>query len=921
MLNSGKSILPHSTQKHSDLFSWQSLRRSCFLLVLLLITFLSPLKAQEISTEDLQNYKKQCVDLVSFLEFTLNLVGNPETSTRDKDIIINQSYLKMFRDSAVQVEDDLEESRRVATNKDVQAYLKDVDFFFESVVFDMTVEDVSHHLNEDGQIYFLITLTRNLQAVNVKGDTLNINQPRFIEVNLDQEEKDLKIASIYTTKLSEEEELSNWWNELPYEWKLFFGDRVSVSDNLTMLDVLRTNGRANVGDTVVVEAKSDILVINDSVTVLDMLALSDTLDLGDTVFLGEADTIVLSHPIIYSHIRQLVEAKSLDLSYQNQIFDLSPLSKLTQLKELNIEGTGVSSLLPLRNLTKLEVLRCGKTDISSLAPLKYAFDLKELYCQQTPIRSLSPAQNFSKLEKLYCFETRIDSLDLLQNLTRLREILCFRTNISDLSPLANLKQLNLLNCSNTLVNSLVPLGNLTNLEVLDIEGNFVANLAPLSGTRSLRLLFADSTKIRDLAPLSRLPNISKIYCDNTSIDQRQANQFMRNRSGVLVIYESAQLADWWNQLVPDWKKVFGMYVQLGLNPTREQLHEVANIEKVDIFGHPSITTLEPLSMLINLKELKCSQTKIGDLQPLSDLVGLEKLECINTSVNNLAPLSKLSGLRELQLSETQVSDVSPLASVSSLEILNIDKTPVSDISALAGLENLKVVYGDGTQINNVQVKGISKINSDVLIIYQTPVLEVWWSQLPDSWKLIFRSQVQTSEVPTREQLHSMLGISVLNIPESSNITSLEALEGCYRLKELRFNDTPISSLMPLLNLSSLESLHCAKNPISDLAPLAALPNLKVLNIENTPVSDLTPLANLRKLEDLRCGGTQIKKLNPLAALNALKRLDCYNTDVRSLKPLEGLPNLLRLTCYNTKLNVKKVANFKKTHSNTEVVFY
>ena len=53
------------------------------------------------------DYKERTERLVSFLEFMLNTVGSESTSTRDKDVIITQSYSKIFRDAKVQVEDDL----------------------------------------------------------------------------------------------------------------------------------------------------------------------------------------------------------------------------------------------------------------------------------------------------------------------------------------------------------------------------------------------------------------------------------------------------------------------------------------------------------------------------------------------------------------------------------------------------------------------------------------------------------------------------------------------------------------------------------------------------------------------------------------------------------------------------------------------
>ena len=84
------------------------------------------------STEpDVESYKPKVQDLIEFLEYALNTIGDPETPARDKNVIITQSYLKAFKDEKVQVEDDLNENRDMITHKNVQAYLSDVDFFFK----------------------------------------------------------------------------------------------------------------------------------------------------------------------------------------------------------------------------------------------------------------------------------------------------------------------------------------------------------------------------------------------------------------------------------------------------------------------------------------------------------------------------------------------------------------------------------------------------------------------------------------------------------------------------------------------------------------------------------------------------------------------------------------------------------------------
>ena len=50
------------------------------------------------SKEEISGYKEKVEDQVRFFEYLLNTVGNSETPARDKDVVIRESYLKIFRD-------------------------------------------------------------------------------------------------------------------------------------------------------------------------------------------------------------------------------------------------------------------------------------------------------------------------------------------------------------------------------------------------------------------------------------------------------------------------------------------------------------------------------------------------------------------------------------------------------------------------------------------------------------------------------------------------------------------------------------------------------------------------------------------------------------------------------------------------------
>ena len=117
-----------------------------------------------------EQYKEEASSLVYFMEYALNVLGDPTAATAEKEVIIHESYLKVFRDEKVQIEDDLVAKRGVVTYKDIQAYLKDVNFFFKEVQFEFTIDEVTHHFSEDNQLYFLVSLTRHLKGLSVDGE-------------------------------------------------------------------------------------------------------------------------------------------------------------------------------------------------------------------------------------------------------------------------------------------------------------------------------------------------------------------------------------------------------------------------------------------------------------------------------------------------------------------------------------------------------------------------------------------------------------------------------------------------------------------------------------------------------------------------------------------------------------------------------
>ena len=864
------------------------IKHYCFL-ILICTTVTTFGQSQSPDSTYIRKYSGQLRQMVSYLQFTLNTLGSGQTPTREKEIIIQQSYSKLFLDEKVQIEDDLAGERSTMTNKDVQAYLKDVDFFFKNASFELIVEDISWSRNEDGQGFFTIRLSRHLNATNYQNVKVENVEERFIEVNLDESNEDLKIASVYTHAYSFREEMYVWWNNLSFDWKRFFAPKLQIRTDLSMLQAMQENFRLQIGDTIYLHPEEQGLPIENTHLLADL--------------------------------QSILAIRELDISDNPSINSLEPLSKLTELRSLDISGTTINDLVPIRNLTKLEVLRCNNTLVSDLSPLKYVSQLKELHCNQSRVIEVTIASQLPLLEKLSLNETAVANLRPLAANGNLRELNLAKTRTLHLTGLSGLDQLEILNLEDTKVSDLSPLNGNTHLRVLNINRTLVTDLDPLSGATSLTLLYADQSRITSLSPLLGLKNLSKVYCEQSLVSGMEANTFMRNRPEVLVVFESQSLLQWWADLSPSWQEVFKGSLQLQGNPDRDDLQRLANIKKLSIKGRRDILSLQPVEKLSGLSFLDCANTNIDSLGPLQDLVNLEELHLDSTAVKSLHPIRFLTQMHTLSCQHTAVHSLEDIKRFSSLQTLNISATRVKDLKPLHELDRLRTLKADQSLIRDKDVIDLLAVNSACLVSYKSSQLRAWWRDLGNEWRVLLSKQANISNSPNDAELHQIIQLTSIEITGQDNIRTLNQLDEILQLKELSFSNTRINDLWFLRKHRSLEKLDCSNNPISSLGPLTSLTNLIYINCENTPVEDLEPLASLYRLETLICGGTQIKDLKPLADIHSLTTLDVSNTDIRNLRHIQSLFNLKLLKCYNTKLSSKSVDKFKEGLPELEVVYY
>lgn len=881
-----------------------------FITILSATICLSDIYAQDtisqIANEEPIDYAQQTRAMVSYLEGTLNFLGDPSATVQEKEIIINDSYIKIFKDDKVQIEDDLDENRQTSINKDVQAYLKDIDFFFTEARFTFDIQKVEQMVNSNNEIYFKVSLMRKLEAKTIANETVSNTRQRFIEINLDPFQKELKIVSYYTTKINERDELAYWWGNMADEWKSFFGADILVYDTLPITKVI------GITDEAIIVNRLHDLIRNDSFMVVDTdtLPLSEiamlhghqpdtVLFLNDTTGVLGPDTILTDVSEVFSRLKQFTQMKEVNISYKFQFFDLEPLSELTDLKLIDFSNTVIGDLSPLRNLNQIDAIYFSSTQVSDLTPLQYSVNIKEIYCFDTPMQDINVLSGFKQLEKLYCFNTDITSFEPIAHMKTMQSLRASNTKITDVIALSNLENLIILDISNTNVSDISPLKKLTRLEVLNLDNTKISSLDALTTSTELKTIQFNNTAVNSLSALIALPNIQKIYCEKTGITPEIVKSFSRVKPDCMVIYETEELTNWWTSLPIYWKAIFSEQAKISASPTAEELHEVINMVKLDLSGNRYLQNLDPVSRLIKLNTLLLSKTEITDL----------------------APISTLNELKNLDVSGTRISSINEISSLYNLENLNIENTRVENLDALTELKHLRLVMADGSRLNAQTVVAFNTRQSETLVIFQSDILRAWWNNLSQEWKDIFIGYVVTDINPDASQLQQIVDLKEVEIKDILAINSIAPLSKLLLLHSLVIKGTTVHDLSPLSGLKYLEKLEIPGNPVVDLQPISGIQSLEILNIESTPISDLSFVSGLTNLKVLNAAGTQIKSLKPLETLTKLEELSIYNTGIKTLSPADLLPNLKQLKCYNTKIKSKQINQLKAKRPNMNVLYY
>lgn len=788
-------------------------------------SFIFPNYAQQLSVS--AETKSQITQIVSYLEYSLNVMGDAEMEIADKEVISNESYLRIFSYPNVQIEDDLSEHRSQPIYKNVQAYLRDISFFFQKAQFELKIISIEKKLNTENQPYYLVSAQQKINAITKSNQKFSSSKTRFIELN-PSGQIDLKIVSIYSTKLLQVDDNIQWWEKLSLNWKKEFAKYIYLNEDVTLSQLM--------------EMKS-IFNWKESYEWIDQK--------------GRKQQIKFTKENWSDKIQALFRIKSLNLSGENFFTNIHPLSRFAELESVNLENTQVKDIDGLRN----------------------AIYLKELNLSNTSIDHLEPIIRLANLEKLNVAHSRLLSLSGIENLTKLVSLDLSNTLISpkEIQKVGNVPSLESLYLRQLKLEQMEFIKQLPLLKNLDLSKTNITDLKFLASSSNLERLWIENTPITSLNELRSLENLQYIFCDGSGITQTEVHSFLSYQPKCIVVYESSVLTNWWQSVPNTVKEKFTAQIGNIQEPTKQELHQLIRAKKLDI-AHEDLYDISWIKFFTNLEEFNAEGNPIKNIEALLQLKSLRKINLSQTAVKEVSVLSKLEELEEIYLRGTEVFTLIPFRNLPLLKILDVNNTGISMF--------------DGMQFENQYPSVLILYKSEHLKTWWKELPAPWQTifenhylmempnelQLHQMVKSTRFSVVKDTRVTSIAPLKEFRNLQELRVSET-NITDIQVLYYLNLLTSLDISRNPIQDFSIIGKLFLLENLDVSSVRLKDISFLSNNTRLRNLSISNTQVKSLKAISKHSNLEVLDISNTSVNNISSLKNL-PLKKLICYNTKLK-----------------------------------------
>ena len=448
----------------------------------------------------------------------------------------------------------------------------------------------------------------------------------------------------------------------------------------------------------------------------------------------------------------------------------------------------------------------------------------------------------SALTTLYANGRHIKDLTGLEYAENLVAVGLEGNQIMDVTPLANLPKLAYVDLIDNQITDIAPLASLKQLQSLKLSNNQITDISPLAEIKGLRELRICNNKIQKIPDLTGLGSLELyvVYSDrgDVPVNMFSGNMIPREEFIGKFAYE---LTDEWLDInsydnteiiIPD--PILKQQILNGYDYDHDGKvgkSEILALQDVEFDG--DIKSLEGLEQAKNLMFLYVNGTKITDISPLENL---DKLEGLDLSSNWISDISKLpKNLVWLTLDNNQVEDISVLAKMPRLYELSLLNNDISSIPDLSELDLLLYFPENGSPINIFG--GNSKLTSREQFEgkFAQELTDEWLEEnlsgnteivnIPDkNFKQALFGQRVDSDNDGEITVANLKALSYLNVT-GKQIYDLTGIEYATNLTRLRISDNNITSLESLTKCKKLKSLIAKNNRLS------TMPDWKAAGIE------------------------------------------------------------------------------------------
>ncbi|MGT2745229.1 leucine-rich repeat domain-containing protein [Streptococcus phocae subsp. phocae] len=300
---------------------------------------------------------------------------------------------------------------------------------------------------------------------------------------------------------------------------------------------------------------------------------------------------------------------------------------------------------------------------------------------------------------------------------------------------------------------------------------------------------------------------------------------------------------------------------------------LATIEYINIGEIENPLQRKNLDLMPNLQVLGIGFTKIDDVTPVLQFKNLKQLWMTRTGITNYDFLKQLPSLEGIDISQNGISDLSFLKDFLHYKVISAAGNDLTDISILAKMPNLESLNLDYNKLTDISALKNAKHLTAVSLEHNT-IKDL--SALSDKDKLV-RLYVSHNPKVDLTTLKSN-ALQELTVQES-DVSDLSFLKNMTALETLTIDNNVLTNLKGLETNQSIKTLSANKNKVTSLGLGGLQTSLSVLNLQNNHLSSLEGINDYKALETINVNGNEIATLKLSKPNHAIKEIYADNNHI------------------------------------------